>query len=230
MDGNGRWAERQGLPRIAGHQKGVETAREIIRDCAVRGIRHLTLFAFSSENWQRPDDEVRALMSLLSTFLTRELETLAEHHIRLQVIGELERLTPEARMSLERAIERTSGNEGMVLVLALSYGGRNELVRAARRLASGVSRGEIDPQQIDEKLFARMLDTADLPDPDLLIRTSGEQRISNFLLWQIAYAELYFSDVPWPDFDSGKLEEALEDFAHRQRRFGLTGAQLHPQP
>ncbi len=229
MDGNGRWAEQQGLPRVAGHQKGVETAREVIRHCAVRGIRYLTLFAFSSENWQRPDDEVQALMSLLSTFLTRELETLAEHHIRLRVIGERDRLTSEARASLERAIERTAGNEGMALVLALSYGGRNELVRAVRQVATRVENGELGIEQIDESCFAERLDTAGLPDPDLLIRTSGEQRISNFLLWQMAYSELYFSDALWPDFDTAKLDEALADYAHRQRRFGLTGAQLEPR-
>jgi len=226
MDGNGRWAERQGLPRLAGHQKGVETAREIIRACAQRGIRTLTLFAFSSENWQRPEAEVQALMSLLSTFLTHELGSLVEHRIRLTVIGELERLTPAARKSLDEARSRTAGNDGMQLVLALSYGSRNEIIRGARALAEQVRCGTLVPEQIDDRLFSQNLDTRDISDPDLLIRTSGERRISNFLLWQIAYTELYFTDVLWPDFDTRELGLALDDYAQRQRRFGMTAAQL----
>jgi len=226
MDGNGRWAERQGLPRLAGHQRGVETAREIIRACAVRGIHTLTLFAFSSENWQRPEAEVQALMSLLSTFLTHELEKLVEHRIRLTVIGELERLTPSARTCLDEACSRTSENDGMQLVLALSYGSRNEIVQGVRALAEQVRRGDLSPEQIDEQLFSQSLDTRGIPDPDLLVRTSGEKRISNFLLWQIAYTELYFTDVTWPDFDTHQLDLALDDYAQRQRRFGMIAAQI----
>jgi len=230
MDGNGRWAERQGMPRLAGHQKGVETVREITRACVTRGIRHLTLFAFSSENWQRPAQEVQALMSLLTSFLTQELDSLQENRIRLSVIGELDRLTPTARESLAAACLKTADNDAMELVLALSYGSRNEMVRGARKLAERVARGEIAADQIDEKVFSEVLDTAGRPDPDLLIRTSGEQRISNFLLWQIAYSELYFTEVLWPEFDTQQLDLALNDYAQRQRRFGLTAAQVDPKP
>jgi len=226
MDGNGRWAERQGLPRLAGHQKGVETVREITRACVKRGIRHLTLFAFSSENWQRPPGEVQALMTLLTSFLTQELEVLQANRIRLSVIGELERLTPVARESLAGACEATADNDAMELILALSYGSRNEMLRGTRKLVEQVARGEISVEQIDETMFSNVLDTAGRPDPDLLIRTSGERRISNFLLWQIAYSELYFTDILWPDFDSRQLDLALDDYAQRQRRFGMTGAQI----
>ncbi|PLY10642.1 MAG: isoprenyl transferase [Desulfuromonas sp.] len=228
MDGNGRWAERQGLPRLAGHQKGVEAVREITRASVKRGVRHLTLFAFSSENWQRPQEEVQALMTLLTSFLAQELASLQENGVRLSVIGELDRLTPAARESLAQACQMTSNNDAMELILALSYGSRNEMVRGMRKMAAKVADGELSVDQIDEQHFSAALDTADRPDPDLLIRTSGEQRISNFLLWQIAYAELYFTDVLWPDFDTHQLDLALEDFAQRQRRFGLTGAQIKP--
>jgi len=226
MDGNGRWAERQGLPRLAGHQKGVETVREIIRTCAQKKVRYLTLFAFSSENWSRPAEEVDALMSLLTSFLAQEMDNLIENQIRLSVIGELDRLSDAARSSLDEACRLTDDHDAMELILALSYGGRNELVRGVRRLAERVEGGSLKPQDIDENSLASALDTAGRPDPDLLIRTSGEQRISNFLLWQIAYSELYFSDVLWPDFDAEQLDLALQDFARRQRRFGKTGAQL----
>lgn len=226
MDGNGRWAERRHLPRIFGHRRGVETVQEVVKECRTLGIRYLTLYAFSSENWRRPVDEVSALMGLLSRYLKSELETLLERRIRLQVIGEVSRLPADVRRVLDETMERTASNQEMVLTLALSYGARDELVRAARKLAFQVHRGSLDPEEIDEAAFAGALDTSGMPDPDLLIRTSGEMRISNFLLWQLAYTELYFSEVLWPDFDARELQTALQEFGRRQRRFGLTGAQI----
>lgn len=226
MDGNGRWAERRHLPRIFGHRRGVETVQEIVKECRTIGIRYLTLYAFSSENWRRPEDEVSALMGLLVRYLKSELETLLDRRIRLQVIGETSRLPGDVRQVLEDTVKRTAGHQEMVLTLALSYGSRDELVRAARQLASQVGSGALSPENIDEAVFAGVLDTTGMPDPDLLIRTSGEMRISNFLLWQLAYTELYFSEVLWPDFDSRELHMALQEFGRRQRRFGLTGAQI----
>lgn len=226
MDGNGRWAERRHLPRIFGHRRGVETVQDIVKECRTVGVRHLTLYAFSSENWRRPEDEVSALMGLLSRYLKSELETLLERRIRLKVIGEISRLPGDVRQVLEDTIARTAANEEMVLTLALSYGARDEIARATRKLARQVSEGALSPDEIDEKAIAGALDTATIPDPDLLIRTSGEMRISNFLLWQLAYTELYFSEVLWPDFDVRELHLALEEYGRRQRRFGLTGAQV----
>jgi undecaprenyl diphosphate synthase len=226
MDGNGRWAEQRGLPRIVGHRRGVEAVKAIVKECRTLGIGYLTLYAFSSENWRRPAEEVSALMGLLCRYLQSELETMLSRRIRLNVIGETERLPREAREVLQRAVERTRDNDDMVLTLALSYGARDELVRAARRLAGEVAAGRLTPGAIDEAALAGALDTGGLPDPDLLVRTSGEMRISNFLLWQLAYTELFFTEVLWPDFGVAELQRALQEYGRRQRRFGLTGAQL----
>lgn len=226
MDGNGRWAEQRHLPRIIGHRKGVETVQAVVDECLLLGIRHLTLYAFSSENWGRPRDEVEALMGLLGTFLQRELAQMTSRGIRLCAIGELDRLPVRIRRILDKIVADTAGNRELVLTLALSYGGRNELVRAARILAREAVAGRLDPDAIDEARLAGALDTAGLPDPDLLIRTSGETRISNFLLWQAAYAEFVFLEVLWPDFSARHLRDALVEYTRRERRFGLTGAQL----
>ncbi|MBE0504211.1 MAG: isoprenyl transferase [Desulfuromonadales bacterium] len=226
MDGNGRWAESRHLPRILGHRRGVETVRKIVTAVRNEEIPYLTLYAFSSENWQRPDEEVGALMGLLGHYLSHELKTMLQEDICLQVIGDTSRLPENVRAILLDAVQKTAGNRTMTLILALSYGGRAELVQAARQLAVKVAAGELSPDAIDHADFADCLETQGIPDPDLLIRTSGEMRISNFLLWQIAYAELYFSETYWPDFDETQLQAALAEYARRQRRFGLTGAQL----
>ena len=227
MDGNGRWAEKRCLPRIFGHRKGVETVQSVVDDCLEQGVKYLTLFAFSSENWGRPRDEVESLMGLLGSFLQQELKQLLERGIKLVVIGERDRLPAAIRTVLEDVMVQTFDNNQLTLCLALSYGSRDEMTRTVRSIAQRVVEGSLEPAQITEATIAGALDTAGLPDPDLLIRTSGETRISNFLLWQLAYAELYFSDVLWPDFSSEHLVEAFAEFARRQRRFGLTGAQLH---
>lgn len=228
MDGNGRWAEKRHLPRIIGHRKGVETVQTVVDECLALGIHHLTLYAFSSENWGRPRDEVDALMGLLATFLQRELTQMSTRGIRLCAIGELDRLPAKIRKILDKIMADTVDNRELVLTLALSYGGRNELVRATRVLAREVAAGRLDPDAIDEACLAGALDTAGLPDPDLLIRTSGETRISNFLLWQAAYAEFVFLEVLWPDFSAAHLRSALAEYTRRERRFGLTRAQLDP--
>lgn len=225
MDGNGRWAEQRQLPRIFGHRQGVETVRAVVKECRALGIPHLTLYAFSSENWGRPAAEVAALMELLGMFLAQELETLMAEDVRLRVIGNTALLPAEVRQVLDDTIARTAGNSRLVLTLALSYGARDEILRAVRQLAAEVEEGRLSAADIDEQRIAAALDTAGLPDPDLLIRTSGEMRISNFLLWQLAYAELYFTEVLWPDFSAAELRRALDDFAARERRFGLTGQQ-----
>jgi undecaprenyl diphosphate synthase len=226
MDGNGRWAQQRNLPRIFGHRRGVEAVKVVVEECRALGIPYLTLFAFSSENWGRPAEEVTALMELLGRFLEQELNNLLEQDIRLNVIGDIRQLPVGVRGVLERTVARTVENRKMVLTLALSYGARNEILRAVRALAGKVAAGELGAEQIDEEMFSRTLDTCNLPDPDFLVRTSGEMRISNFLLWQLAYAELYFTEVLWPDFDARELGNALEDFASRQRRFGLTAQQI----
>ncbi len=226
MDGNGRWAEQRGLPRIIGHQRGVETVQTIVEESCCLGIEYLTLYAFSSENWGRPRDEVNALMDLLGRYLKNELETMCRQGIRLNVIGENTRLPGGVRRILEDTIEETASNRRMVLTLALSYGARDEILRAAINLAGQVRDGRIALEEIDESAFGRRLDTGNLPDPDLLIRTSGEMRISNFLLWQLAYTELVFTDTLWPEFGTDQLHAALEEYGGRQRRFGLTPAQV----
>ena len=226
MDGNGRWAQERHLPRIVGHQKGVESVRTVVEECRAAGIPYLTLYAFSSENWGRPAEEVSALMGLLARYLRNELKTLLTEKICLKVIGEIERLPKNIREILTDIISQTQNNRAMTLTLALSYGSRDEMLRACRSLAQDVLDGTCTPELINEELFSSRLDTSGIPDPDFLIRTSGEMRVSNFLLWQSAYTELYFSDVYWPDFDKAVLNEALAEFGQRSRRFGLTSEQL----
>jgi undecaprenyl diphosphate synthase len=227
MDGNGRWAEQRRLPRILGHRKGVETVQALVDECLDLGIEYLTLYAFSSENWGRPQEEVEALMGLLGTFLKKELNQIHKRGIRLMAIGELDRLPRTISNILRNIIRKTAGNQRMVLNLALSYGSRNELTRAMQSLGKAVADGELSADQINDESIKAVLDTHDIPDPDLLIRTSGEMRISNFLLWQLAYTELYFTDTLWPDFSREHLLQALEEYSRRQRRFGLISAQLH---
>ncbi|MFW9604381.1 MAG: isoprenyl transferase [Trichlorobacter sp.] len=226
MDGNGRWAEQRMLKRIIGHQRGVETVQMVVEQASTLGIGYLTLFAFSSENWSRPRSEVNALMSLLRKFLRIELNRMLKNNIRFRVIGNRADLPTEVNDVIDDAIERTAQNSGMVLTLALSYGGRQEITRAAQAIAQSVANGELTPAQITDELFASRLDTVGLPDPDLLIRTSGEMRISNFLLWQLAYTELYFTDINWPDLTIDALHGALADYQARERRFGKTSAQI----
>ena len=230
MDGNGRWAQERGLGRVRGHEQGADSVRAVVEEARRLGLAHLTLYAFSEENWGRPGTEVKALMRLLKRFLKKERDDLAAKDIRLNAIGQLERLPADTRAELERTLAATAHCGGMVLTLALSYGGRQEILEAARGLCLRAARGEIDPATLDEAAFSASLQTANLPDPDLLIRTSGEQRVSNFLLWQIAYAEFIFSPLMWPDFREAQLRQALAEFAGRQRRFGKTGEQLAPTP
>jgi undecaprenyl diphosphate synthase len=226
MDGNGRWAERRGTSRVEGHRAGLESCREVVRAAHDLGIDYLTLYAFSLENWNRPKDEVRELMNLLETYLDREIEEVMDNGIRVQAIGRNDRLPPSVRARVDAAVERTRDNREMTLVFALSYGGRAEIVDAARKLASDVEEGKVDPDRIDEKIFASYLYAPDVPDPDLLIRTGAELRVSNFLLWQIAYAEIYTTSVMWPDFRKDHLVEAILDYQKRERRFGMTSAQV----
>jgi len=226
MDGNGRWAKQRMLQRIVGHQKGVETVRMIVEECSKLGIGYLTLFAFSSENWLRPKTEVQALMTLLKKYIRSEVPRMMQNRIRFAVIGNRHELPPGVNREIDEAIEKTSVNNGMQLTLALSYGSRQEIVEAVARVASDAATGKIDLAKLDEQLFSGYLFTDGIPDPDLLIRTSGEMRISNFLLWQLAYAELYFTDVNWPEFDCVQLHKALLDYQNRERRFGLTSEQL----
>ncbi len=225
MDGNGRWAERKGLPRIEGHRKGIETAKDIVLVARRLGVEYLTLYTFSLENWNRPPEEVEMLMTFLEIHLREEAKTLMENQIRLKVIGRRENLPEGVRRVIEEVEGLTEENDAMVLQLAISYGGRQELVDAAKKIAGLVKRGELEPEDIDEKLFEGALYTAGVPEPDLLIRTSGEKRISNFLLWQIAYTELYITETLWPDFTEEDLLLAIKDFKMRERRFGLTREQ-----
>ena len=221
MDGNGRWAARRGRPRPEGHRAGVEAARSIVEECARRGLEVLTLFGLSNENWRRPRNEVGELMTLLTDSLRRHLGMLNENRIALRFIGERGRFAGRVRTALEKAEESTRGNGRMQLVVALSYGGQQEIARVARQLAREAAQGEIDSDEIGVDLFAGRTGLAGLPPPDLMIRSGGERRISNFLLWHLAYTELYFTPVLWPDFGAGELDAALEDYAQRQRRFGV---------
>ncbi|WP_407925367.1 isoprenyl transferase [Geobacter argillaceus] len=226
MDGNGRWAKARMLRRIVGHRKGVETVRVIVEECSRVGIGFLTLYAFSAENWSRPKTEVHALMALLKKYIRMEVPRMQQNNIRFNVIGAREELPPDVRQVVSDAIAVTSGNTGMTLTLALSYGARQEIVRACRSVAADIAAGRIAPEAMTEKDLASYLYTADMPDPDLLIRTSGETRVSNFLLWQMAYTELYFTEVNWPDFTVQELHKAFNDFRQRERRYGLTSDQL----
>jgi undecaprenyl diphosphate synthase len=226
MDGNGRWAERRRLPRIAGHRAGVEAARGVVRACAERGVEVLTLFAFSSENWRRPEREVGLLMELFMTSLQEEASRLDEHDVRVRFIGDQTLFPQRLRDAIAEAERVTCDNRGLLLIIAANYGGRWDLTQAARALARRVADGDLEPEAIDEALLGKELCLYGLPEPDLFVRTGGEQRISNFLLWQLAYTELYFAGCMWPDFGLAELEDALHAFATRQRRFGRTGDQL----
>lgn len=225
MDGNGRWAQRRALPRHLGHRAGAKAVRATVEGCARRGVEALTIFAFSSENWQRPQDEVTRLMELFVESIDKEVDELHRNGIRVRFIGDLSRLRAVLGAKIAAAEARTAANQRMTLFIAVSYGGRWDIVEAARRLAARVVTGEIKPEAIDETLFADQLQLAGAPEPDLFIRTGGESRISNFLLWNLAYTELYFCDTLWPDFDDAALDVALRFYASRQRRFGLTDEQ-----
>ena len=226
MDGNGRWAKRRGLPRVAGHREGVKSVRDVVEACAQLGVKYLTLFAFSTENWRRPKEEIDTLMKLLIKTLRSETEKLHKNDIKLMAIGDIDSLPREVRQELKEAMEKTKNNKRMVLNLALSYSGRWEIIEAVKEIARDVKKGKVKIEEIDDKLFSNYLKTAGIPDPDLLIRTSGELRISNFLLWQIAYTELYITDCLWPDFRRKHLYEAIRDYQRRERRFGMTSEQI----
>ncbi|MBI5505665.1 MAG: isoprenyl transferase [Deltaproteobacteria bacterium] len=226
MDGNGRWATQRGFSRVQGHRRGKDSVKEIVETARELGIEFLTLYAFSTENWERPEREVDALMRLLRHYLRSEVNKMMRHGIRLRAIGNLRRLPREVLSDIRAVEQRTRANEGMTVQLAVSYGSREELVTAVRRLARKVRDGVLAPEDIDETLVSDSLMTAGIPDPDLLIRTSGEMRLSNFLLWQVAYTELYVTDVLWPDFRRPQFLEALDDYKRRERRFGKTAEQL----
>ena len=227
MDGNGRWAKEKGLLRVFGHENGTKSVRTTVESCAELGIENLTLYAFSTENWNRPKLEVKTLMQLLISSLKKEMSTMQKNSIRLNAIGNLEHLPTKVRKELLHVIDKTKDNTRMTLTLALSYGSRDELVNATKQICNKVKNNIISAENIDETLINQHLYTQNLPDVDLLIRTSGEKRISNFLLWQIAYAELYFTDVYWPDFTNENLYEAIINYQKRERRFGKTSEQLH---
>ncbi len=222
MDGNGRWAQSRGLPRIAGHRQGAEAVRRSVEACRELGVSYLTLFAFSSENWKRPASEVDDLMGLLRLYLRREIAELVKNDVRLKIIGDRTKLSDDICALIQEGETRTRQNNGLTLTIAISYGAQAEIVNAARRIAAAHQRGELDLDEIDEALFSRFLYTESMPDPDLVIRTSGEQRLSNFMLWQSAYAELLFMDVYWPDFDKQSLTKAIDSFNARERRYGAT--------
>jgi undecaprenyl diphosphate synthase len=226
MDGNGRWARKRALPRIAGHRRGMETVRMLVRACGEAGVSYLTLFAFSSENWRRPAREVQLLMELFSHALETEVRKLNENNVRLRVVGDLDRFSVRIRESIKRAENLTRDNTALNLTIAANYGGRWDITQACRRLAEEVAAGQLSAEQIDAERLDAHLSTHFLPEPDLFIRTGGEQRISNFLLWQLAYTELYFTPVLWPDFDREEFQRALESFSARERRFGQTGEQV----
>ena len=226
MDGNGRWARARGLPRPAGHRAAMKVVRSVVQECSRRGVGYLTLFAFSSENWQRPREEVGLIMGLFLDALEREVADLHGNGVRLRFIGARDTLATQLGERMAAAEALTAGNTGLNLLVAISYGGRWDIVRAARQLAQEALDGRLDPAELDESRFGAHLQLAGLPDPDLLIRTGGEQRISNFLLWNLAYSELFFCDVLWPAFDVEHLQAALDQFAARERRFGKTSAQL----
>lgn len=226
MDGNGRWASERSLPRIAGHRAGVDAVRLVVEECARLEISYLTLFAFSIENWKRPQKEVEALMLLLDHYLKLELDNLMKNNVRLATIGRISDLPDNVRETLQNACDRSSGNSGLTLVLALSYSGREDIISAVREMGRAIQRGELQPDSIDLERFSGFLATAPMPDPDLLIRTSGEMRISNFLLWQSAYTEFYVTEKHWPDFNAEDLHAAIQEFRTRERRFGLTSEQV----
>jgi undecaprenyl diphosphate synthase len=227
MDGNGRWAKERGKDRLFGHQHGVISVRDVVEGCVEVGVQYLTLYAFSTENWNRPKQEVQGLMELLVTTIRKEAETLSKNGVRLFVIGDLESLPPYCRQELDEAMELTAANTSLNLILALSYSAKWEIIEATRKIADKVKTGELDSQQIDDAVFSAHLSTAGFPDPELMIRTSGEHRISNFLLYQLAYAELYFTHTHWPDFRKENLFEAILNYQNRERRFGKISEQLN---
>jgi undecaprenyl diphosphate synthase len=226
MDGNGRWAQRRDLPRIEGHREGAESVRDVVRAARQIGLEALTLYAFSSQNWARPVDEVAALMDLLRDYLVSERTEILENDIRLRAIGDIDRLPPHVLEPLNALMNDSKGNRSMALTLALSYGGRESIAAGARRAAALIASGEMKASDLDADAFGALLPTSELPPLDFVVRTSGEHRISNFLLWEAAYAELHFTDVPWPEFRRQHLYEALQDYSRRERRFGRTGGQL----
>jgi undecaprenyl diphosphate synthase len=226
MDGNGRWARRQGEKRTFGHRNAVSAVRAATEGCAELGIRFLTLYAFSTENWQRPKEEIDALMELMVETIHGELKTLMENNIRLHSIGDIENLPEKCSCELKEAMQQTRNNTGLTLIIALNYSSRWELTEAMKKIGEEIRAGKLDPASVNEKTIGRHLNTSEYPDPELMIRTSGEQRLSNYLLWQLAYAELYFTPVLWPDFDKEDLYEAIIEFQKRERRFGKTSEQL----
>jgi len=226
MDGNGRWAKKQGAMRLFGHQSAIEAVRSAVEGCAELGVKVLTLYAFSTENWHRPQEEVNGLMQLLVSTISAETPTLLKNNIKLATIGDIQNLPTDCRHQLSQAIAQTSQNDGMTLVLALSYSGKWEITQVVKQIAMQVKEGGLQLEDITEDTIAHHLQTAQYPDPELMIRTSGEMRISNFLLWQLAYTELYFTEVLWPDFRKEHLHHAIADYQHRERRFGKTGEQL----
>lgn len=226
MDGNGRWAKKQGKNRIFGHQNGVDSVDQVMEGAAAIGIKYLTLYAFSTENWNRPADEVNALMDLFVSAINSYLEKMLANNIRMVVIGDIDRLNEKTRANMQEAIDKTAGCTGMTLVLAISYSSRWEIIRAVKNIAAEVKEGKLQLDDINDDCFSNHLATKGIPDPDLLIRTSGELRISNFLMWQLSYSELYFTDVCWPEFKKENLYEAIYDFQNRERRFGKTSEQL----
>ncbi|MGB3210500.1 MAG: isoprenyl transferase [Desulforhopalus sp.] len=229
MDGNGRWAQKRKQPRLFGHKAGAESVRSIVETCREIGIEFLTLYAFSSENWRRPAQEVTGLMTILKKYLESELPRMQKNEIRLMSIGDRQRLPEAVRESLQKGIELTAGNSKLTLNLALNYGGRDEIVRAVRNISTLCAEGTMDPGQISDETIAKNLDTSQIPDPDLLIRTGGEARLSNFLLWQLSYSEIYFTEIMWPDFRKEVFLLALSEYQSRERRFGRTGEQLHSE-
>lgn len=226
MDGNGRWAKKRFLPRIAGHKAGVDAVREIVRACGEVGIDYLTLYTFSTENWARPDTEVSGLMKLLWSTLQKEVEQLDKNNVRLLTIGRMDEMPEKIQQEFNAAIEKLSENTGLTLILALNYGARTEIIDMMRKVAKKVESGELSPSDIDESVINNHLYTAGIPDPDLLIRTSGEMRISNYLLWQIAYTEFYITETYWPDFSPDRLYDAIRDYQSRERRFGKVSSQI----
>ncbi len=229
MDGNGRWAQRRNLPRHAGHRAGVESVRKVVEACRREGVQVLTLFAFSSENWNRPKEEIGLLFDLFMVALQRDVRRLHKNDVQLRIIGDRAAFPEKLQEQIRKAEEITAGNRGLILQIAANYGGRWDITQAARAVAERVQRGELQPQAITEETLSGVLSFADLPEVDLFIRTGGEQRISNFILWQAAYSELYFSEQLWPDFDAAEFGRALEDFSQRERRFGLTSEQIRAQ-